>query len=184
MKSAFTSERARTELVRLLRRLYCGHITNDQFEDAALLLIRHDRAAAEVYNLGARCSYSDNREYRLIGRDALSREERREVARWMLFLKSDRDYLWPAWRHFSSRFSLSILCAASVAGELWHGWSGALVAFLFALWPLAYGDNLYGRKTWERTGKADDRAVWPFISKADYEAALKNPPYLFGARRS
>jgi hypothetical protein len=171
------------EFAALLRRFYNGRITNDELEDASWPLVQRDHAVAEIFKLGAWSSYSDNREYRLVGRDALSRDGRREVARWILFLKTDKAYVWPQWPHFSKHFSMFLLITAILLGALWHGWIGALLAFLFVTWPLAYGDNLYGRKKWEKLATAENHKVWPFISKAQYVAALRNPPYLCGARR-
>jgi hypothetical protein len=53
-----------------------------------------DPAVQEIYCRGLSGLYSDLHEHRLVGRYRLSREVRREVARAILFLKSDLDYEW------------------------------------------------------------------------------------------
>ncbi|WP_213999725.1 hypothetical protein [Arsukibacterium sp.] len=85
---------ARNRLAELIRALASGRITNDEFEDA--LPLSEDNAVKEVFHHGAWCLYSDMKEYRLKGKDALSTEERSLVARWILFLKSDYEYEWPS----------------------------------------------------------------------------------------
>lgn len=79
----------------MLRRLAAGIIANDQFDDEALdeyLYGRDDAALPELATLGW-LHYSDCRTHKLRGRDALSRQERRELARAILFLKTDQEYV-------------------------------------------------------------------------------------------
>jgi hypothetical protein len=85
---------ARNKLSELIRSLAVGNITNDEFEDA--LPNSTDDAVWEVFHHGAWCLYSDMKEYKLRGKDALSPEDKSMVARWVLFLKSDYEYQWPS----------------------------------------------------------------------------------------
>jgi hypothetical protein len=75
-----------------LRRLATGRITNYEFEDAipfSTLDFGVKNVARQSWYL-----YSDLREYRLRGTHSLTREGRREVARWLLFLRTEREYEW------------------------------------------------------------------------------------------
>ncbi len=92
---------ARDRLALLLRRLATGRITNDEFEDA-LPWGSEDAAIWAVFREGAWCLYDDLDEHRLVGKHRLSRENRREVAKWILFLKSDKEYEWPRHRAWKS----------------------------------------------------------------------------------
>jgi hypothetical protein len=84
---------SRNKLAELLRGLASGALTNDQFEDS--IPHSNDRAIMEVFDKGGWLLYSDMKEYRLKGKDALSEKEKKEVARWVLFLKSEYEYKWP-----------------------------------------------------------------------------------------
>jgi hypothetical protein len=143
---------ARTKLAELIRHLVAGLITNDEFDDRRP--ISTDAAIWEVFHWGAWHLYSDLGEYRLIGKYRLPKEGRREVSRWILFLKTDLEYEWPQFsglQHFIY-FVSSIL-------------SFGLLRFAL-------------RRYWSRLG---DLTVWPFLRRSDYEAALKRPPYFSGA---
>ena len=97
--------------------------------------------------------YSDFRTYRLQGADRLPEDVRREVARWILFLKTDLPYEWP------------------ISGRLAHvGWVFGAVATL----------GLTQRWRNRRFRACGEISVWPFFRAADYEAALRSAPYLAG----
>jgi len=85
--------KARNELAELLRGLASGLISNDEFEDS--IPDSEDDAIYEVFYKGGWLLYSDLKEYKLKGRDALENVVRKEVVRWVLFLKSDFEYSWP-----------------------------------------------------------------------------------------
>ena len=143
----------RDRMVLLLRQLATGRITNDEFEDRQPLG-SPDPAVAEVFYRGASGFYSDLDEYRLAGRHRLSRSERREMARFILFLKSDLEYEWPClklWREL-----------------LW------VAAGLLTL-------GLAGRFYWRWMGAHGELGVWPFLRQEDFERAVRNPCYLAGA---
>ena len=144
--------KSRTELAELIRHLVAGQLTNNQFEDR-LALWSSDPAVWEVFSCGAWCLYSDLWEYRLTGNYRLPKEARREVARWILFLKTDLEYEWP--RLGRCRSLLLLLGNVLTIGLL----------------SIAY------RKYFRRFGDWD---VWPFLRRSDYDLALKQPPYLTG----
>lgn len=141
---------ARNQLAEALRVLAAGLVSNDEFEDSRLPH-SHDVAIREIFSRGAWMLYSDNREYRLTGKNKLDAATKSEVARWVLFLKTDLQYQWPV---YSRLHMLGML----LANIMTLGMANRIFISRFA----AYGD-------------AD---VWPFIRKADYEAALHSPPYL------
>ena len=84
---------ARNRLAELLRSLASGAITNDEFE--SLIPESNDKAVYEVFFNGGWTLYSDMKEYKLKGKNALESIVKKEVARWVLFLKSNYEYSWP-----------------------------------------------------------------------------------------
>ena len=145
---------ARNKLAELLRHLVSGQLTNYQFDDAvdAAGIVKSDDAAIGAIRRQAWQLYSDLREHRLTGRDAVSESGRRIVARSILFLHSDLDYEWPR-----------------------HPLEG-LTRLLSHLLSLGVIPRRVDKK-WEAAGDVD---VWPFIRRKDYEEALDNPKLLRG----
>ena len=144
---------ARDKMVLLLRQLAAGGITNNEFEDRQPLG-SSDPAVAEVFHRGASGFYSDLNEYRLAGRHRLSRSERRELARLILFLKSDLEYEWPCPKLWQELLWMA-------AGILTLGLAGRL----YLRWMSAHGEV----------------RVWPFLRQEDLERAMRNPCYLAAA---
>ena len=68
-------------------------ISNDTFEKS--IPPSEDKAINEVFCNGGWRLYSDMKEYKLKGNDALEQLVKKEVARWVLFLKSNEEYSWP-----------------------------------------------------------------------------------------
>jgi hypothetical protein len=143
---------ARDRVAELLRHLVSGRITNFEFEDA-LPRNSEDRALKAVFWNGSWLLYDDLLEHKLVGAHALRRGGRREVARWVLFLRSDLPYEWPSalWL-FRFPGYLVVLATLGIAGILAAGW----------------------------LKRAGDRTVWPFIRRSDYEMELSRPTYLAG----
>ena len=141
---------SRTNLAESLRHLAAGVISNDAFE-RRLVRHSHDAAVRQVFSEGAWNLYSDLREYCLTGSDRLSDTARTEVARWILFLKTNLPYEWPvipAWVRLA----------------------------LVPLNLITFG--LVGRLIVKWLGRFGDQRVWPFLRRSDYEAALNQQPYL------
>jgi hypothetical protein len=143
---------ARNRLAEGIRHLSAGLITNADFEDRVLSR-SSDAAVQAVFLGGPWFLYHDIASYRLRGPHRLSPAVRREAARWILFLKSDLPYEWPV----ESR---------DIAG----------VTLRLVLNLLTFG--ALARHVQRRFAKHGEVEVWPFIRRSDYEAALKNPPYL------
>jgi hypothetical protein len=137
--------KARQSLSALLRRLATGRVSNDEYEDS-LPQSRIDSAIWGIHDNGAWYLYSDTREYKLAGQDALGRAARREVARWVLFLGTDLEYEWP---------------------EI----SPLIRPLLFPFSILTLG--LAGRFARYVVSRGGDREVWPFSRRSDYENALR-----------
>jgi len=142
----------RDKLAENLRHLVAGQISNDEYE-RRIPLRSKDRAVEEISD-ESWYLYSDLHEYRLRGKYRLKRDARREVGRWILFLKSDLPYEWPCWPRLSLMFG-NILTLGLLA-------------------PLV-------RRWFRRFGDSD---VWPFIRRADYENCLKVPPYFASSSTS
>lgn len=139
----------RAHLARCLRLLATGRITNFEFDDLASS--RSCDVGVEVIRREAWYLYSDLRAYRLRGEDALSREGRREVARWIVFLGTDLAYEWPDARGIW-RWVLLPLNVASL------GLAGAAMRWYFA--------------------RHGDYEVWPFIRNEDFLDAVQSWPRL------
>ncbi|MBX7247044.1 MAG: hypothetical protein K1X53_16215 [Candidatus Sumerlaeaceae bacterium] len=82
----------RDRAAELLRKLADGEITTDEFADSYPM--SDDRGVRAMRQAGW-LLYDDLREHKLIGKDALPAEGKAEVARWILFLRTDDDFLYP-----------------------------------------------------------------------------------------
>ena len=132
---------ARDNFSELLRHLASGQITNDQFEDS-LPLNSKDPAVNAVFWNGAWMLYDDLREYKLKGKYRLPKEAKHEIAKWILFLKSDLPYEWPSvlWLNRFPGYIIHILTLG--------------IAWIFTDYKLK---------------KAGDIEAWPFIRLEDLE---------------
>jgi hypothetical protein len=141
-----------------IHELMIGRISNDNFEEriaeGGLSPMddpsRWDDAAIGPVLERAWCLYSDQYEYRLVGEDRLSRKGRAEVLRWLLFLRSDCEYRWPPLRFINPAL-------LSFGGCL-------LSAITLGIWP-----RLVGRRWFEQWSRAGEFAVWPFLSRVEFE---------------
>jgi hypothetical protein len=151
---------ARDQLSRNLRRLVSGRISNDQFE--ADIPATEDAAIVACADM-AWLLYSDMKEHRLVGLNSIGPSERREVVRWILFLDSDFEYLWPKMR----TAGLQPLRRVRPALTRWLRWPDAIS-------PKQAADFL----------ASGDHNAWPFISRSAYKHALRNPRRLAGTPKS
>jgi hypothetical protein len=143
---------ARNRLAEGIRHLAAGLVDNVEFEDRVLSR-SSDPAVRGVFLCGPWFLYHDVVRYRLRGAHRLNPAVRREAARWVLFLKTDLPFEWPVEHR-------GIL--ASVAWMVLN-----LVSMGF-----------FARNSQRQFAQRGDVAVWPFIRRSDYEAALAKPPYL------
>ena len=142
----------RAEFAELLRRFAAGQLTNDEYEDRAFEILPVPARHAEDQGLWPIMEmswflYDDLHKHRLDGKYKLTRDGRREVCRWILFLQSDCEYEWPR-KSFHS-----------------------LLAPILKLVTLGW----WGRRQQEDFESAGEVEVWPFLRRADYEAALRCP---------
>lgn len=147
--------KARDKLAELLRHLVAGQITNDEFE-YRIPISSEDLAIFEIYLIIAAWPlYDDFYEHTLTGKHRVPDEYRREIAKCVLFLKTDQEYQWPYQTDLKK-------------------------ALMFLLWLVSLGRAGYRfKKVFESAGEIE---VWPFIRQKDLETARKRPPYLAGRR--
>ena len=189
---------ARDLTAELIRHLVSGQITTDQFEDR--LPNSADRAIQEVYSSGPYLLYSDDDEHKLVGDDAVPREAIPDVARWILFLKSDLEYEWPG-KEASGLGALVIVLSIAVLAVMPVGallltviaprsGSGAqwqlLLWCLLTLGCLGAVQTLLERRSANRHRLAlescgGEQEVWPFFRSPDFARARATPTYLNGA---
>ncbi len=111
---------SRNKFCELIRSLTAGLITNDEFEDRLSLIDFEDKAIWGVFHYGAWSLYSDLKEYKLEGNEALRPEERAYVTKLVLFLKSDYEYEWPdATRKKSVLYRFTFGMFGEIAPDPW-----------------------------------------------------------------
>jgi hypothetical protein len=188
MNQAIDQE-ARKHLAGLVRRFAAGAITNEQFENAqpcskgtpeqVLRQAQDERpvvdfargelvepqvkspcselpkepALQDIINYGLWPLYDDFVQHKLIGRWALTPEGKTWVARIVLFLHSGLPYRYPQLTGFAQ-----------------------VPVILLSLFTLGWFGRFWRRRKW----RGGDQSVWPFYSRSEYEAALKNPVFLNG----
>lgn len=145
---------SRTACAALLRRLMLGQLTGDEFECAVDELGGSDPGIRAVRTQAWAC-YSEGEP---VERD-FARAVRQDIARSILFLQSDAEYLWPPYP--SGDFPI-------------YNW-------LFNICTLGWWEQRKANRLreWEQHG---DFAVWPFHSRSDYDAACARPRFLVGSR--
>ena len=135
------------EMINKSKRLYAKHliekfmaceITNDDYNDE-FPSDRNDPALEAIY-----CNvwpyYSENPTHKLDGKHALQPEARELFTRCVLFLATDLEYEWPAYKWISLKYSLMRLLRQSRRID----------------------------EQFERFKEHGDFEVWPFIRKDDY----------------
>lgn len=149
---------ARDVAAERLRRFAAGRVTNNEFEGSEP--DTRDPAIRAIWDT-CWCFYCDMEEHRLEGDFRLDPDFRRMFARWVIFLDSDRPYVWPKIRlpgidprRRIRRTRLGRLCNLDSVSPK------NAAAFL----------------------AAGHYPVWPFASAREYKSALKNPKRLSGQR--
>lgn len=152
---------ARDRMGFLLRRLTRKRITEKEFDKAleALPLSGQDRIVEAIFEE----SFD------------LGSTTRQNIARWILFLQSDAEYVWPG---MDSAVNL-VYIIGSVAAKI-------ICDFAFHAhtlgWILAVTGLLLGYQQTARHYKPSDMMVWPFHRQQDFEEAKKHPRLLAGRR--
>ena len=144
---------SRDACAQLLRRLMRGEMEGEEYEFAVDELGSSDPGIRAI-NTQAWACYSD---YSPVER-SVARAVRPEIARSILFLQSDAEYLWPPYPcgDYPTYNWLFNLCTL--------GW-----------WEHRKADRL---REWQKLG---DWSVWPFHSRADHDTACARPRFLVGS---
>lgn len=144
---------ARDKLAEQIRHLGAGLTTNDDFEEEVLAVETDDKAYWAVFDQ-AWFLYSDLYQHKLRGSQALSKNDRRIICTFVLFLHSDLEYEWS--EHPCPGFVRIILGIVSLG------------------WLPRYFDE-----RWKLQG---DYEVYPFFRLSDFEKARARPRLLAGNR--
>ncbi|MEM6495189.1 MAG: hypothetical protein AAF709_00535 [Pseudomonadota bacterium] len=100
--------------------------------------------------------YDDLYEHRARGRHDIIGDDRREVAKWIVFLHSDCEYVWPEYSFIQTEVT----------------W---LEEFLtFGLW------KKHREQKWREFVQAGDFDRWPFVCSSDLTSAIANPRLFAG----
>ena len=137
---------SRDALAELARHFVAGRITNDQLEGR--LPNSNDCAIHEIWWNALWGLYDDFYEHRLVGRHYVPRDSRTDLARCILFLKTDLEYEWTPYPP-----------------------EPKLLTMLLSLATLGFANRVMARH-WRQQG---DSSVWPFFREADYRGALERP---------
>lgn len=143
---------SRDALALALRKYVSGHITNDDLDDVDVDW--RDRGAVAVKEM-AWSLYDDTYVHR-VGNDLpRGSEARTAIARWVVFLQSDAEYLWPEYSFLRAvNWPLNILT---------FGW-----------W------EKHKARRWQQFLEAGDFEVWPFCTRRELEKALSCPKFFAG----
>lgn len=153
-------DRAARDIAALsLRRLISGNMTNEDFEFSQP--DTEDEAVLAVYDT-AWLLYGDHDIHVLTGRYKVAPDVKREVIRWILFLDSSNEYVWPkiAWPGSDPQKRVRI-------GGVWRR------RLLWQLQALSQAEA-------DAFFVAGDYEAWPFASRADFKSALRSPRRLSG----
>lgn len=172
----------RRKLALHLRHLSVGRISNDDFEVSVCEDVSDGWLPEQYYRSKKANSetedpvimpmlelcwglYDDTRRHKLVRSDELPAESLKNIARWILFLRSNKEYEWP-YCYFPNpiiRLSFKDL--------------------LLSLFTLGYHYRLKKAEQQAAFGewsKSGDKDYWPFLKKSDYEEALAEPSFLAG----
>jgi hypothetical protein len=143
---------ARKQAAETLRHFVSGQITNHEF----IRRYPHSKRDPVIWALDDTvwCLYDDISTHKLAGEYATTKEFKNQVARWLMFLYSDEEYLWPRIGRPGFRSS---------SGSLWWSW--------------VFG---FGQSSLKKFMASGDFEVWPFLRREDFERVRKNPVLLTG----
>jgi hypothetical protein len=157
-----------------VRHFAAGVVTVEQYEERAddLAFAARDSGIDAVWN-NVWGLYDDFRTDRLRGEWALDPVTRRTVALCILFLYSDTEYQWP-----DDAIPGPPGCLTGLARVLLN------MATLGLCRPLLDRRHLQRWQEWDRrVAQFGDIECWPFLHRAELEAASRYPRLLVGHRR-
>lgn len=146
---------SRSKLAQALRHYASGLITNWQLDDVEG---KRDDAGVEAIKGMAWLYYDDNHKHFASGKHALTREEKREFCRWILFLHSGLEYKWPDFNFYS-------------------GGEDPILNFL-TFGKYNRHQNRKMEEEWAAFAACGDFSVWPFSTKEEFDSANRRPPFL------
>ena len=83
---------SRDKLAETLRQYVSGRITNDTLDD---LKTNNEDYGVKAIKDAAWFLYDDLYEHKAVGKHRIEKDNRHEVSKWIIFLQSDEEYLWP-----------------------------------------------------------------------------------------
>ena len=168
----------RKNLARHLRHLSTGQISNDEFEERVMEDVTYGWLPEQYYRAEESkkddavirpilefswCLYNDTYNHKLKGRHRLSDRQLKEIARFILFLRSELEYQWdyvdltnPVIRFSFKDLLKSIMSLGQHYRDL----------------------KLKREEEFELMKKSGDFEYWPFKTKEDYERQLEKQPFL------
>ena len=111
---------SRLQYAELLRHFAAGHLTNDEYVDAANPLIASRDPSLWAIWWSVWFHYDDVRTHRLVGKWKLLQKTRRNFTRAIVFLHSGLPYEWPVtplWRKLMGLLTLGIATRLSAASR-------------------------------------------------------------------
>lgn len=135
---------ARSKTVSLLKKFAAGHITNDELADN---IPNSQDPVIKAVDDFAWTLYNDLKQHYAKDKHKLSKSEKKNIARCILFLKSDNEYTYPKDKFYPLHTFIPLLNLLSL---------GLFSKFL------------------PRNSKADehgDLSVWPFVSRKQLQRA-------------
>lgn len=137
---------ARDKYSEIVIKFASGQMSNFDFEKKVPL--SNDAVIDDIFKT-LWCFYDDFKKHHLSGDSALSEEALSHIERWIIFLKSDEEYMWPS----------NVSCPG----------------FFVPKSKYTFWDRLFKTDVKEQEFmKAGDYSVWPFIDKASYEKAKRD----------
>lgn len=147
---------SRDALALALRKYVSGQITNDDLDEVEVDW--RDRGAVAVKEM-AWSLYDDTYVHRVGGDLPRGSEARTAIARWIVFLHSDVEYLWPEYSFLQVvNWPLNIL-------------------------TLGWWEKHKARK-WQQFLEAGDFDVWPFCARTELEKAAASLKYFARAEQA
>lgn len=126
---------SRDRLALALRRYAARRLTNDDLDGTEVDW--RDRGAIAVQQMAWRL-YEDTCQHKAQGRHALDRQARRMIARWIVFLHSDREYLWPEYSFIGIvNWPMNLLTLGWWERRKQARWAQFLEAGEYEAWPFS-----------------------------------------------
>ncbi len=179
---------ARHSVASLTRRLACGGLTNDQFQDElfAIVASTEDKGLMKIAE-HLDSLYGDLWTYRLRGKHKLSREARHWVARCILWLRTEEVDI-PAepaeapvgpFHSWDVLIGLAGLVAAMVSMLTLGGWDVLLSLTSLVIW-LGWVHQRQLRHERDTVSSWQRASHWPFSDEQAFRNARRRPVFLRG----